>query len=84
MAKKIIQVPMDSALLKDLDRVCKKAKKPRAELVREACAKYLERLDIEEADRRYEESYRKCPESPDFGEAQVSMLNSVLEKEEWL
>ena len=41
MAKKVIQVPVDEEPLKDLDNLSKKQRKPRSELIRQACLRYL-------------------------------------------
>lgn len=44
MAKKVIQVPVDEALLDALNRLSKKQNKARSELIRQACEQYLRQL----------------------------------------
>lgn len=83
MTMKVVQVPMDQKLLKALQRQCRKERRSRAELVRDACRRYLKRLEDEEADRAYEEAYRRIPEDTAVGKSQVAMLARILPKETW-
>jgi metal-responsive CopG/Arc/MetJ family transcriptional regulator len=83
MSKIVIQVPIDEELLEQLAKMSKKKHSARAEIIRQACRHYLEKVEVEEKDAAYKESYRKIPESPAFGRAQVSMLKEVLSEEEW-
>ncbi|MDP2918937.1 MAG: hypothetical protein Q8O43_01795 [Dehalococcoidia bacterium] len=83
MSKIVIQVPFDKELLDKLAGMSKKKRAARAEIIRQACRHYLEKAEEEEMDASYKESYRKIPESPAFGRAQVSMLKEVLSEEEW-
>ena len=55
MVKKVIQVPVDEELLKNLNRFSKKQHKTRSEVIREACVIYLARAKEEELDRIYRE-----------------------------
>ncbi len=83
MTKKVIQVPMDEKILKSLNLLSKKQKRARAELIRNACNDYLKKLEDEELDRIYRESYERIPESTELAEAQVSVLGKILPKETW-
>jgi metal-responsive CopG/Arc/MetJ family transcriptional regulator len=83
MAKKVIQVPFDAELLEELDRISKRECKARAELIRDACREHLRRIEREEMDRVYRESYEKMPEPADAGMAEAEMLAEVLEEEPW-
>ena len=83
MKKTIIQVPVDNKLLDALKHESTKQNKTRSELIRLACQNYLKRLEQEELDRLYEEGYKKIPEATDIGEAQVAMLNEVINPEDW-
>jgi metal-responsive CopG/Arc/MetJ family transcriptional regulator len=83
MAKKVIQVPIDEKLLDALDSVSKKRCRPRSEVIREACQQYLKRMECEELDTVYQEGYRRLPEEPTIGEAQVALASQILSKESW-
>jgi metal-responsive CopG/Arc/MetJ family transcriptional regulator len=83
MAKKIIQVPVDEVLLKDLDRLSKRQCKARAELIRYACQKYLRLVEQEEMDRIYQQGYKKIPEQSALGDAQISLSGQILSRESW-
>ena len=83
MVKKVIQVPVDEELLKDLDRLSRKQGRARSELIRQACISYLRRLEDEEQDKIYQQGYLRIPEEPAVGEAQVTMLGEALSRESW-
>ncbi len=83
MTKKVIQVPIDEELLNDLDNLSKKQHKARAELIRQACLRYLQQVEYEELDRLYRRGYEKIPEEPEVGEAQVAMTGQVMSRESW-
>ena len=83
MIKKVIQVPVDEMLLKDLDNVSKKQRKARSELIRQACLIYLQKAKDEELDRIYQQGYMRIPEEPEMGETQVAMSGEFLSKESW-
>jgi metal-responsive CopG/Arc/MetJ family transcriptional regulator len=83
MAKKVIQVPVDTELLMALDLLSKKQCKARSELIRRACQHYLREVEYEELDRRYQQGYEAVPEEPDAGEAQVALVSQVMPKESW-
>jgi metal-responsive CopG/Arc/MetJ family transcriptional regulator len=83
MPKTIIQVPMDEELVKKLNKISKRQKKTRAELIRQACEKFLKEKEREEQDRIYVEGYRRIPETTEWAEAQEKMLNDVWPREKW-
>ena len=83
MAKKVIQVPVDEGLLKDLDDLSQKQGKARSELIRQACLRYLREMEYEELDRLYKQGYMRIPEEPEIGEAQAAMSGEVMAKELW-
>ena len=83
MVKKVIQVPVDEGLLSSLDNMAKKRGRPRSELIREACRHYLKQVEDEKMDEVYMEGYRRLPEEPTIGEAQVAAAGRVLSGETW-
>lgn len=83
MVKKVIQVPVDEELLKDLDSLSQKKRKARSELIRQACLSYLQRVKDEELDKIYRQGYMRVPEEPETGEIQVTLSGEFLSKESW-
>ncbi|MBI2303181.1 MAG: ribbon-helix-helix protein, CopG family [Chloroflexi bacterium] len=83
MVKKLIQVPVDEMLLKDLNSLSKKQHKTRSELIRQACLSYLQKVNDEELDRIYQQGYTKIPEEPEMGEIQVATSGEFLSAESW-
>ncbi len=83
MAKKVIQVPVDEGLLKDLNTVSRKQHKARSELIRQACRQYLRQVEQAEMDRLYQQGYLKVPEEVGVGEAQVDMVGEIMLRESW-
>ena len=83
MQKKVIQVPFDGDLLSEIDRLSKSKRQARAEVIREACRQYLRRVERDRMDMVYQQGYVKTPEEPGIGEAQVGLLDKVLEEESW-
>jgi len=83
MAKKVIQVPVDKGLLKDLDNLSQKQRKSRSELIRQACQIYLRQVKQEEMDRLYQQGYEKIPEEAELGEAQVAVVGEIMSRESW-
>ena len=63
MPTKIIQVPVDESLLTALNELSRRRSQSRSELIREACRRYMRKMEEEELDRLYEEGYRRFPES---------------------
>jgi len=83
MVKKVIQVPVDEELLKNLDSLSKRQRRARAEVIRQACSRYLQQVEDEELDKLYQQGYRRIPEEPEAGEAQIAVSGEVLSKESW-
>ena len=83
MVKKVIQVPVDEGLLKDLDDLSKKQRKARSEVIRQACLSYLQQVEYEEMDRLYQQGYKTIPEGSEIGEIQVAMSGELMTKESW-
>ncbi len=83
MPKKVIQVPIGDELLEALDDLSRAEGRSRSEIIREACQRYLERLEQVQLDRSYQEGYRRRPEDPALAEAQASVTGEVLSRESW-
>lgn len=83
MTKKVIQVPVDEELLKKLNKLSKKQRKARSQVIREACVSYIAQLNEEELDRIYIEGYKSIPEDPAEIEALTALAIEALPKEEW-
>jgi len=81
--KKIIQVPAEPELIQALDKVAKERGLPRAEIIRDACKKMLQKLEEDELDRQYAEGYKRIPDDGVFAEAAWKALAEVLEPEDW-
>jgi metal-responsive CopG/Arc/MetJ family transcriptional regulator len=83
MVKKVVQVPVDRELLLCMDRVSRKQKRARAELIREACRLYLRQVEEDEMDIVYREGYEKVPEKEDIGRAQSELSAGIFQEENW-
>jgi predicted DNA-binding protein len=83
MAKKVIQIPVDEELLNALDQLSVKQSKARAELIRQACRRYLNQLESEELDRIYQQGYERFPEEPDAGKSQIALVGEIFPRESW-
>jgi metal-responsive CopG/Arc/MetJ family transcriptional regulator len=83
MVKRVIQVPIEEELLNALDHMSKKKRKARADLIRQACRRYLQQAEYEELDVLYQKGYERTPEEAGCGEVQVALLGHVLPKESW-
>lgn len=81
--KKVIQVPVDEELLNELDIFSGKQSKARAELIRQACHRYLADLKSEEMDKIYQQGYEKIPEDIVVGKAQASIISETVPEESW-
>lgn len=64
VARKQVIVQLDDELVAELDSLAKQVKASRSEVIRRACRAHLDRLEEEEAARRYAEAYRRHPEDP--------------------
>ncbi len=80
---KVIQVPMEEELLRQVNRLARARRSTRAALIREACQEYLRRLKEEELERRYIEGYRRKPEDPAWGELGAKLATQVWPREDW-
>ncbi len=83
MATKIIQVPMDTALLKRVSQRSRRGFKSRADFIRLACEHYLQTLDLSDAERRYAEGYLRFPEDDALARSSSKAAAAVLPKEDW-
>lgn len=81
--KKVIQVPIEAGLLSKIDGTARLMAESRAAFIREACKLRLRELDAAQQDRRYEEGYRRKPESPAWAKASALLLSRVLPREKW-
>lgn len=82
-SSRVIQVPMEEDLVRSLDSWSQKLGRSRADIIREACRRYVKRAEREESDRIYREGYDRVPEEPIMALTQASLLAQVLPKEEW-
>ena len=82
-SSKVVQVPMEEALVQSLDSWSKELGRSRAEVIREACRCYLKHLEREKLDRIYREGYDRFPEEPIMALTQQALLSQVLPKEDW-
>jgi metal-responsive CopG/Arc/MetJ family transcriptional regulator len=69
MCMKAIQILMDEALLRELDREAKRRRTDRSKLIRMASARLLEELRRRELEARHRRGYVGAP--PDDAEAQA-------------
>jgi len=83
MVKKVIQVPVDEELLKNLDSLSKKQRRARSEVIRQACSRYLQQVEYEELDKVYQQGYLRIPEEPEAGEVQIAISGEILSRESW-
>ena len=83
VAKKIIQLPIEDALLAGIDETAKAMATSRAAFIREACKLRLRGLHAQALDRRYKAGYRKHPEQSDWAKSSATMLAQILPEEEW-
>jgi hypothetical protein len=82
-AKRVIQVPIEPNLLSRIDGTARLVAESRAAFIREACKLRLRELDAVQQDRRYEEGYRRKPESPVRARVNALLLSRVLPREKW-
>ena len=80
---KVIQVPMDERLLKEVNRKAKTQRSTRAALIRKACEEYLRHLEVQELERQYVEGYQRKPEDPRWGRLGAKLAAHVWPKEDW-
>ena len=82
-SNKIIQVPMEEELLKQIDATAGIVAESRAAFIREACQQRLKSLQAKELDRLYIEGHRNHPEDLDWAESSAKLLSKRLPKEKW-
>lgn len=80
---KIIQVPMDDKLLREMSRKAKASRSSRAALIRKACEDFIRKLEEVELDRQYVDGYRKKPEDPAWGRIGSRLAAEVWPREDW-
>jgi hypothetical protein len=85
MAKntKIIQVPMEEELLKEIDATAGVLAESRSAFIREACQQRLKSLRAKELDRMYIEGHQSHPEDLDWAKSSATLLSKRLPKEKW-
>jgi hypothetical protein len=82
-SNKIIQVPMEAELLKQIDATAGIVAESRAAFIREACQQRLKNLRVKELDRLYIEGHQSRPENLDWAENSAKLLSKRLPKEKW-
>jgi hypothetical protein len=82
-SKRVIQVPIDQGLLSKIDDSARLVAESRAAFIREACKLRVRQLDLARLDRRYEEGYRRKPESSGWAKTSAVLLTRVLSREKW-
>lgn len=80
---KVIQVPIDDALLSRLDAAAGRVAESRAAYIREACQRRLRSEEARELDQRYVEGYRRKPEHPAWGALGAKLLARRLGRDRW-
>jgi metal-responsive CopG/Arc/MetJ family transcriptional regulator len=80
---KIIQVPIEEELLKQIDETAGIVAESRAAFIREACQQRLKTLQNNELDRLYIEGHQSHPENLDWAESSAKLLAKRLPKEKW-
>ena len=61
---RVIQISIEDALLAALENRLRQSGTPRSAFVRDAVARELRRLEIEELERRHREGYERFPVEP--------------------
>ena len=83
LSKRVVQVPIDEALLASLDELSRARGSSRSAIIRRACREYLERAREGALDEVYERGYQRVPEDTAVGQAQASLAAQVLPEESW-
>lgn len=83
LAKKVIQVPIESGLLSRIDDTARSVAESRAAFIREACKLRLKQFDTVRQERRYVDGYRRKPESTTWAKTGALLLSRVLAREQW-
>jgi hypothetical protein len=82
-AYRIIQVPMDIALLEQVDAAAGRVAESRAAYIRGACRQRLTSEEAAALDRRYVEGYRRTPEKEAWGKLGAKILARRLRGDRW-
>ncbi|MBI2492974.1 MAG: hypothetical protein HYV94_12905 [Candidatus Rokubacteria bacterium] len=82
-AYRIIQVPMDIALLEQVDAAAGRVAESRAAYIRGACRQRLTSEEAAALDRRYVEGYRRTPEQEAWGRLGAQLLARRLLGDRW-
>ena len=80
-SNKIIQVPMEKELLKQIDGTAGVVAESRSAFIREACQQRLKSLHAKELDRLYVEGHQRHPENLDWAQSSATLLSKRLPKE---
>ena len=80
---KIIQVPVDEELLKQIDATAGVVAESRSAFIREACQQRLNSPHANELDRLYIEGHQGHPESLNWAESSAILLSKQPPKEKW-
>jgi metal-responsive CopG/Arc/MetJ family transcriptional regulator len=83
---KIIQVPVNEDLLRQLDELSNSQGMSRSGVIREACARYIASAEEAALSRQYIEGYKKFPESReerDWAELGLRLLAERYADDEW-
>ena len=80
---RIIQVPMEEELLKQIDATAGIVAESRAAFIREACQQRLKSLRAEELDRLYIKGHQSHPENLNWARSSAKLLSKRLPKEKW-
>jgi metal-responsive CopG/Arc/MetJ family transcriptional regulator len=82
-SSKVIQVPMEEELLRQIDATAGIVAESRAAFIREACQQRLKSLRTRDLDRLYTEGHRSRPENLDWAQSSAKLLSKRLPKEKW-
>ena len=82
-SNKVVQVPMEEKLLKQIDATTGIVSESRAAFIREARQQRLKSLRAKELDRLYIDGHQSHPEDLDWAESSANLLSKRLPKEKW-
>ena len=81
-ASKIVQVPMDEYLLKQIDESAGTVAESRAAFIRNACQERLKDLQAKELDRLYAEGHQRHPEDLEWAKRSAKLLSKTTTERE--
>jgi hypothetical protein len=82
-SSRIIQVPMDEALLTKIDATAGIVAESRAAFIREACQQRLKNLQAKELDDLYIEGHKRRPENLEWAKTSAQLLSKIISKDKW-